>query len=147
MAEPNRWSQSTSWHTHVFSWINTLRMTSLSSPVKEAATRQSTTGWDGKRGLYLFPMCVSLKAELRVEVVGRAALWAFATRDTVIHHVNFSVLQEQVFHIDSKTESGKGRCSFNPEVNTVSVMLSRCLPCSPAWLLPLKSHNKSKCSF
>lgn len=39
----------------------------------------------------------------------------------------FSLRQEQVFHIDSKTESGKGRCSFNPQVNTVSVMLSRCL--------------------
>ena len=34
------------------------------------------------------------------------------------------LLQEQVFHIDSRAESGKGRCSFNPQVNTVSVMLS-----------------------
>uniref|UniRef100_A0A8C6TNL9 Sema domain, immunoglobulin domain (Ig), short basic domain, secreted, (semaphorin) 3C n=1 Tax=Neogobius melanostomus TaxID=47308 RepID=A0A8C6TNL9_9GOBI len=33
--------------------------------------------------------------------------------------------EEQVFHIDSKSESGKGRCSFNPEVNTVSVMLNQ----------------------
>ncbi|XP_047431243.1 semaphorin-3C isoform X1 [Mugil cephalus] len=33
--------------------------------------------------------------------------------------------EEQVFHIDSRTESGKGRCSFNPEVNTVSVMLNQ----------------------
>ncbi|GLD48325.1 semaphorin-3C [Lates japonicus] len=33
--------------------------------------------------------------------------------------------EEQVFHIDSKTESGKGRCSFNPQVNTVSVMLNQ----------------------
>uniref|UniRef100_A0A8C5E062 Semaphorin-3C n=1 Tax=Gouania willdenowi TaxID=441366 RepID=A0A8C5E062_GOUWI len=33
--------------------------------------------------------------------------------------------QEQVFHIDSKSESGKGRCSFNPRVNTVSVMLNQ----------------------
>lgn len=40
----------------------------------------------------------------------------------------FPLPQEQVFHIDSRTESGKGRCSFNPRVNTVSVMLSRCLP-------------------
>uniref|UniRef100_A0A668A7U9 Semaphorin-3C n=1 Tax=Myripristis murdjan TaxID=586833 RepID=A0A668A7U9_9TELE len=32
---------------------------------------------------------------------------------------------EQVFHIDSRTESGKGRCSFNPQVNTVSVMLNQ----------------------
>lgn len=40
----------------------------------------------------------------------------------------FPLRQEQVFHIDSRTESGKGRCSFNPRVNTVSVMLSRCLP-------------------
>ncbi|CAB1346033.1 unnamed protein product [Coregonus sp. 'balchen'] len=31
--------------------------------------------------------------------------------------------EEQVFHIDSRAESGKGRCSFNPRVNTVSVML------------------------
>lgn len=33
--------------------------------------------------------------------------------------------EEQVFHLDSKSESGKGRCSFNPEVNTVSVMLNQ----------------------
>ncbi|CAL8242157.1 unnamed protein product [Merluccius merluccius] len=33
--------------------------------------------------------------------------------------------EEQVFHIDSRTESGKGRCSFNPQVNTVSVMLNQ----------------------
>ncbi|XP_058875340.1 semaphorin-3C-like, partial [Acipenser ruthenus] len=31
---------------------------------------------------------------------------------------------ENVFFIDSKTESGKGRCSFNPTVNTVSVMIN-----------------------
>ncbi|KAF3859296.1 hypothetical protein F7725_021695, partial [Dissostichus mawsoni] len=34
----------------------------------------------------------------------------------------FSLSQEQVFLIDSRSESGKGRCSFNPQVNTVSVM-------------------------
>ncbi|XP_068162969.1 semaphorin-3C [Antennarius striatus] len=33
--------------------------------------------------------------------------------------------EEQIFHIDSKIESGKGRCSFNPQVNTVSVMLNQ----------------------
>ncbi|XP_072311253.1 semaphorin-3C [Eucyclogobius newberryi] len=33
--------------------------------------------------------------------------------------------EEQVFHIDSKSEPGKGRCSFNPQVNTVSVMLNQ----------------------
>lgn len=38
--------------------------------------------------------------------------------------LSFPLLQEQVFHIDSRAESGKGRCSFNPRVNTVSVMLS-----------------------
>ncbi|XP_074798656.1 semaphorin-3C isoform X2 [Natator depressus] len=32
--------------------------------------------------------------------------------------------EEQVFMIDSKCESGKGRCSFNPNVNTVSVMIN-----------------------
>uniref|UniRef100_A0A6Q2Z245 Semaphorin-3C n=1 Tax=Esox lucius TaxID=8010 RepID=A0A6Q2Z245_ESOLU len=32
--------------------------------------------------------------------------------------------EEQVFNIDSRAESGKGRCSFNPRVNTVSVMLN-----------------------
>uniref|UniRef100_A0A8D0GSK2 Semaphorin 3C n=1 Tax=Sphenodon punctatus TaxID=8508 RepID=A0A8D0GSK2_SPHPU len=32
--------------------------------------------------------------------------------------------EEQVFMIDSKCESGKGRCSFNPTVNTVSVMIN-----------------------
>uniref|UniRef100_A0A674MWC0 Semaphorin-3C n=1 Tax=Takifugu rubripes TaxID=31033 RepID=A0A674MWC0_TAKRU len=37
----------------------------------------------------------------------------------------FPLRQEQVFLIDSKTESGKGRCSFNPRVNTVSVMLNQ----------------------
>ncbi|MGH0126343.1 UNVERIFIED_CONTAM: hypothetical protein FKN15_069166 [Acipenser sinensis] len=31
--------------------------------------------------------------------------------------------EENIFFIDSKTESGKGRCSFNPTVNTVSVMI------------------------
>uniref|UniRef100_A0A667GV90 Semaphorin-3C n=1 Tax=Lynx canadensis TaxID=61383 RepID=A0A667GV90_LYNCA len=31
---------------------------------------------------------------------------------------------DQVFVIDSKCESGKGRCSFNPNVNTVSVMIN-----------------------
>ncbi|XP_037316132.2 semaphorin-3C [Pungitius pungitius] len=33
--------------------------------------------------------------------------------------------EEQVFHIDSKSESGKGRCSFNPEVNTASIMINQ----------------------
>ncbi|XP_036375723.1 semaphorin-3C-like [Megalops cyprinoides] len=33
--------------------------------------------------------------------------------------------EEQVFHIDSRAESGKGRCSFSPRVNTVSVMLNQ----------------------
>uniref|UniRef100_A0A3Q2Q764 Semaphorin-3C n=1 Tax=Fundulus heteroclitus TaxID=8078 RepID=A0A3Q2Q764_FUNHE len=32
---------------------------------------------------------------------------------------------EQVFNIDSRTEPGKGRCSFNPQVNTVSVMINQ----------------------
>ncbi|XP_060100644.1 semaphorin-3C [Heteronotia binoei] len=32
--------------------------------------------------------------------------------------------EDQVFKIDSKCESGKGRCSFNPNVNTVSVMIN-----------------------
>ncbi|XP_061662982.1 semaphorin-3C isoform X2 [Syngnathoides biaculeatus] len=33
--------------------------------------------------------------------------------------------EEQIFHVDSKSESGKGRCSFNPRVNTVSLMLNQ----------------------
>ncbi|XP_061617617.1 semaphorin-3C isoform X1 [Phyllopteryx taeniolatus] len=33
--------------------------------------------------------------------------------------------EEQIFHIDSRSESGKGRCSFNPRVNTVSLMLNQ----------------------
>nr|XP_061809660.1 semaphorin-3C-like [Nerophis lumbriciformis] len=33
--------------------------------------------------------------------------------------------EEQILYIDSRTESGKGRCSFNPLVNTVSVMLNQ----------------------
>ncbi|XP_024144635.1 semaphorin-3C [Oryzias melastigma] len=33
--------------------------------------------------------------------------------------------EEQVFFIDSRSESGKGRCSFNPQVNTVSVMINQ----------------------
>ncbi|KAF7693777.1 hypothetical protein HF521_007530 [Silurus meridionalis] len=33
--------------------------------------------------------------------------------------------EEKVFHVSSKSESGKGRCSFNPRVNTVSVMLNQ----------------------
>ncbi|XP_077399612.1 semaphorin-3C isoform X1 [Vanacampus margaritifer] len=33
--------------------------------------------------------------------------------------------EEQIFHIDSRSESGKGRCSFNPQVNTVSIMLNQ----------------------
>ncbi|KAJ7329543.1 hypothetical protein JRQ81_015717, partial [Phrynocephalus forsythii] len=32
--------------------------------------------------------------------------------------------EDQIFKIDSKCESGKGRCSFNPTVNTVSVMIN-----------------------
>ncbi|XP_012709644.3 semaphorin-3C isoform X2 [Fundulus heteroclitus] len=31
----------------------------------------------------------------------------------------------EVFNIDSRTEPGKGRCSFNPQVNTVSVMINQ----------------------
>uniref|UniRef100_A0A671L854 Semaphorin-3C-like n=1 Tax=Sinocyclocheilus anshuiensis TaxID=1608454 RepID=A0A671L854_9TELE len=33
--------------------------------------------------------------------------------------------EEQVFQISSRAESGKGRCSFNPQVNTISVMLNQ----------------------
>ncbi|XP_060759798.1 semaphorin-3C [Neoarius graeffei] len=33
--------------------------------------------------------------------------------------------EEKVFYVSSKSESGKGRCSFNPQVNTVSVMLNQ----------------------
>ncbi|XP_058045851.1 semaphorin-3C [Ahaetulla prasina] len=33
--------------------------------------------------------------------------------------------EDQVFKIDSKGESGKGRCSFNPSANTVSVMINQ----------------------
>ncbi|XP_064200572.1 semaphorin-3C-like [Anguilla rostrata] len=33
--------------------------------------------------------------------------------------------EDQVFYVDSEDESGKGRCSFNPTVNTVSVMLNQ----------------------
>ncbi|XP_017158394.1 semaphorin-3C [Poecilia reticulata] len=33
--------------------------------------------------------------------------------------------EEQVFYVDSETESGKGRCSFNPQVNTVSVVINQ----------------------
>nr|XP_057933408.1 semaphorin-3C isoform X2 [Doryrhamphus excisus]XP_057933409.1 semaphorin-3C isoform X2 [Doryrhamphus excisus] len=33
--------------------------------------------------------------------------------------------EEQIFHIDSRSESGKGRCSFNPQVHTVSIMLNQ----------------------
>ncbi|TST22527.1 Semaphorin-3C [Bagarius yarrelli] len=33
--------------------------------------------------------------------------------------------QEKVFYVSSKSESGKGRCSFNPQVNTVSAMLNQ----------------------
>uniref|UniRef100_A0A3B3X5K1 Semaphorin-3C n=1 Tax=Poecilia mexicana TaxID=48701 RepID=A0A3B3X5K1_9TELE len=47
--------------------------------------------------------------------------------------------EEQVFHVDSEMESGKGRCSFNPQVNTVSVMISRCFPSSSFRYLPLMS--------
>lgn len=54
-----------------------------------------------------------------------------------------SLWQEQVFHIDSKTESGKGRCSFNPQVNTVSVMLSRCLLHSHLIILPPENPGQT----
>uniref|UniRef100_A0A3Q1C419 Semaphorin-3C n=1 Tax=Amphiprion ocellaris TaxID=80972 RepID=A0A3Q1C419_AMPOC len=40
-------------------------------------------------------------------------------------YINRGRRPEVVFHIDSRTESGKGRCSFNPQVNTVSVMLNQ----------------------
>ncbi|XP_028811018.1 semaphorin-3C [Denticeps clupeoides] len=33
--------------------------------------------------------------------------------------------EERVFQVASRSESGKGRCSFNPQVNTVSVMLNQ----------------------
>ncbi|XP_026853156.2 semaphorin-3C [Electrophorus electricus] len=33
--------------------------------------------------------------------------------------------EEKVFHIASRAESGKGRCSFSPRVNTVSIMLNQ----------------------
>ncbi|KPP68958.1 semaphorin-3C-like [Scleropages formosus] len=33
--------------------------------------------------------------------------------------------EDRVFYVDSRAESGKGRCSFNPLVNTVSVMLNQ----------------------
>ncbi|MEE6481441.1 hypothetical protein FKM82_012867 [Ascaphus truei] len=33
--------------------------------------------------------------------------------------------EDHLFLIDYKNESGKGRCSFNPKVNTVSVMISK----------------------
>uniref|UniRef100_A0A4W3JX11 Semaphorin-3C n=1 Tax=Callorhinchus milii TaxID=7868 RepID=A0A4W3JX11_CALMI len=32
--------------------------------------------------------------------------------------------EDQTFVIDSRSESGKGRCSFNPQVNTVSLMIN-----------------------
>lgn len=32
--------------------------------------------------------------------------------------------EDHIFLIDTKNESGKGRCSFNPKVNTVSVMIN-----------------------
>ncbi|KAG8439981.1 hypothetical protein GDO86_005956 [Hymenochirus boettgeri] len=32
--------------------------------------------------------------------------------------------EDHIFQIDFKNESGKGRCSFNPRVNTVSVMIN-----------------------
>uniref|UniRef100_A0A6Q2Y9T5 Semaphorin-3C n=1 Tax=Esox lucius TaxID=8010 RepID=A0A6Q2Y9T5_ESOLU len=38
--------------------------------------------------------------------------------------VNRGRRPEVIFNIDSRAESGKGRCSFNPRVNTVSVMLN-----------------------
>uniref|UniRef100_A0A3B5M893 Semaphorin-3C n=1 Tax=Xiphophorus couchianus TaxID=32473 RepID=A0A3B5M893_9TELE len=37
----------------------------------------------------------------------------------------FLCKKEQVFYVDSEMESGKGRCSFNPQVNTVSVMINQ----------------------
>uniref|UniRef100_A0A8C6LTR3 Semaphorin-3C n=1 Tax=Nothobranchius furzeri TaxID=105023 RepID=A0A8C6LTR3_NOTFU len=40
-------------------------------------------------------------------------------------YINRGRRPEVVFSIDSKMESGKGRCSFNPRVNTVSVMINQ----------------------
>uniref|UniRef100_A0A8C3B1I0 Semaphorin-3C n=1 Tax=Cyclopterus lumpus TaxID=8103 RepID=A0A8C3B1I0_CYCLU len=57
----------------------------------------------------------------------------YVNRGHWAHHMKLSpqsltssfLTQEQVFHIDSRTESGKGRCSFNPQVNTASVMINQ----------------------
>lgn len=111
--------------------------------------------------------CASFKTK-RDGNVSRATLWDIwythtccftlveATRRNNYHIklsskslTDFSLWQEQVFHIDSKTESGKGRCSFNPQVNTVSVMLSRCLlPLSTCFYMfsatPLITVTKKK---
>lgn len=58
---------------------------------------------------------------------GRRAHWAHRMKlSPKISDFLFPLAQEQVFHLDSRTESGKGRCSFNPQVNTASVMISRC---------------------
>uniref|UniRef100_A0A8C8RKM3 Semaphorin-3C n=1 Tax=Pelusios castaneus TaxID=367368 RepID=A0A8C8RKM3_9SAUR len=66
------------------------------------------------------PVCTYINRGRRSEVrVFIHSSRAFCGRLTCI-----SILQEQVFKIDSKCESGKGRCSFNPNVNTVSVMIN-----------------------
>uniref|UniRef100_A0A9J8CXG5 Semaphorin-3C n=1 Tax=Cyprinus carpio carpio TaxID=630221 RepID=A0A9J8CXG5_CYPCA len=43
----------------------------------------------------------------------------------VCAYVNRGRRPEVIFQISSRAESGKGRCSFNPQVNTVSVMLNQ----------------------
>uniref|UniRef100_A0A8C9ZA90 Semaphorin-3C n=1 Tax=Sander lucioperca TaxID=283035 RepID=A0A8C9ZA90_SANLU len=67
------------------------------------------------------PVCVYINRGRRPE---RRNSLPYKTVSTISDFL-FFLSQEQVFHIDSRTESGKGRCSFNPQVNTVSVMLNQ----------------------
>uniref|UniRef100_A0A8C8RL46 Semaphorin-3C n=1 Tax=Pelusios castaneus TaxID=367368 RepID=A0A8C8RL46_9SAUR len=70
------------------------------------------------------PVCTYInrgrRSEVRVFIHSSRAFCGFERSAVTC----ISILQEQVFKIDSKCESGKGRCSFNPNVNTVSVMIN-----------------------
>lgn len=48
------------------------------------------------------------------------------------------LLQDYIFYLEpDKLESGKGKCSYDPKVDTVSALISECcgslMPVLPAW--------------
>ncbi|NXH12111.1 SEM3C protein, partial [Bucco capensis] len=76
-------------------------------------------GKDPKHGCGNFVRVIQSYNRTHLYVCGSGA---FSPVCVYVHRGRRS--EEQIFKIDSKCESGKGRCSFNPNVNTVSVMIN-----------------------